>query len=315
MHTHDGSSFHSSHSHSHSHSGFSHSHGNPTALYADNHSTPGDYRQRIRYRPTEADMDKLRSTIKQLVRDWSAEVCKTMDAKMSTWHLLIVASRENRKGRRVTNRWRMLWISILNIYQPMRGKGDTRAVSWLLPQFGLRRHKLRVLVPGAGLGRLAFDIAHMGTHMFKWASSWANHFIQFTGFSCQGNEYSHYMLLTSNFILNRFVTHEPPRRNAIYVYETPSTKRINEHTIYPHVHTLSCIPNRDALLRPITIPDVFPSDIPREVDFSYVAGERHKHMLFNSIIILYQVTLRRCMERMKMTTASKDPIRLSGMLY
>ena len=45
---------------------------------------------------------------------------------------------------------------------------------------------VRVLVPGAGLGRLAFEIARLG-------------------YSCQGNEFSYFMLITSNFILNRFV--------------------------------------------------------------------------------------------------------------
>jgi hypothetical protein len=47
------------------------------------------------------------------------------------------------------------------------------------------RAGIKVLVPGAGLGRLAFDIAK-------------------SGFSTQGNEFSFYMLLASNFILNRY---------------------------------------------------------------------------------------------------------------
>jgi carnosine N-methyltransferase len=41
-----------------------------------------------------------------------------------------------------------------------------------------------VLVPGAGLGRLAFEIANLG-------------------FKCEGNEFSLYMLMASNFILNK----------------------------------------------------------------------------------------------------------------
>ena len=44
--------------------------------------------------------------------------------------------------------------------------------------------KVSVLVPGAGLGRLAFDIAQHG-------------------YCCQGNEFSVFMLLGSNFILNQ----------------------------------------------------------------------------------------------------------------
>ena len=46
------------------------------------------------------------------------------------------------------------------------------------------RGNLKILVPGAGLARLAHDIATMG-------------------FSVQGNEFSFYMLLSSNFILNQ----------------------------------------------------------------------------------------------------------------
>ncbi|KAG6830182.1 hypothetical protein H0H87_008958 [Tephrocybe sp. NHM501043] len=53
-----------SHSHSHSHetghSGHGHSHGS----HGDTHH---------RYRPTDFDMDKLRSTLKQFVRDWSEQ--------------------------------------------------------------------------------------------------------------------------------------------------------------------------------------------------------------------------------------------------
>ena len=41
-----------------------------------------------------------------------------------------------------------------------------------------------VLVPGAGLGRLAFEIARLG-------------------YSCQGNEWSLFMLFASNFVLNK----------------------------------------------------------------------------------------------------------------
>ena len=46
--------------------------------------------------------------------------------------------------------------------------------------------RLQVLVPGAGLGRLAFEIARRG-------------------FNCQGNEFSLFMLFASNFVLNKCV--------------------------------------------------------------------------------------------------------------
>lgn len=48
--------------------------------------------------------------------------------------------------------------------------------------------KVSVLVPGAGLGRLAWEIARLG-------------------YICQGNEWSFFMLFSSNFVLNRYNTY------------------------------------------------------------------------------------------------------------
>ena len=51
---------------------------------------------------------------------------------------------------------------------------------------GSDRGEVNVLVPGAGLGRLSYEVAKRG-------------------FSCQGNEFSLFMLFASNFVLNRYV--------------------------------------------------------------------------------------------------------------
>jgi carnosine N-methyltransferase len=56
----------SPHSHSQSHHR-SHDH--------DNRHDNQSHSHRQGYRPSEGDMDKLRSSLKQLVRDWSIEVC------------------------------------------------------------------------------------------------------------------------------------------------------------------------------------------------------------------------------------------------
>ncbi|CAK5271691.1 unnamed protein product [Mycena citricolor] len=118
------------HSHSHGHS-HTHEHGAGSA-------EP--------YTPTDFDMDKLRSTLKQFVRDWSEEGIVERDA----------------------------------CYQPIKDA--------LLRHYAsvseMERRKLRVLVPGSGLGRLAHDVASLG-------------------FACQGNEFSQFMLLASHCILNR----------------------------------------------------------------------------------------------------------------
>ncbi|KIK68422.1 hypothetical protein GYMLUDRAFT_91958 [Collybiopsis luxurians FD-317 M1] len=173
----------SPHPQSHSHSSASQSHS-----HSHSHSHP--------YKPTDFDMDKLRSTLKQFVRDWSLEG----------------------KEERETS------------YGPMKNA--------LLAHFSdipkEERRNFRVLVPGAGLGRLAYDVASLG-------------------FACQGNEFSHYMLLASFLILNK-------------------TEQANMHTIYPYVHSFSNLSDRPSLLRAITIPDVEPT-LPRGSSFSLVAGD------------------------------------------
>ncbi|KAH9996103.1 N2227-domain-containing protein [Russula vinacea] len=124
------------HSHDHPHT---HTHGSHS-----NSSTSPENTRRKR-RPTDFDMDKVRSTLKQLVRDWSEE------------------GKDEREAS----------------YRPIKEA--------LLEHFSdipmHERNNFRVLVPGAGLGRLAYDVAKLG-------------------FTCQGNEFSHYMLLTSFFIIN-----------------------------------------------------------------------------------------------------------------
>ncbi|TRM67153.1 N2227-like protein-domain-containing protein [Schizophyllum amplum] len=169
------------HSHSHGHGSHSHSHDAPA-------SAPG--RKRRRYKPTEFDMDKLRSTLKQFGKE---------ERELS--------------------------------YEPMKA-ALIEHFSDIPPE---ERRNFRVLVPGAGLGRLAYDVAKLG-------------------FACQGNEFSHYMLLASYYMLNK-------------------TEKIGQHTIYPYVHSFSNLRDRASLLRPIPIPDVLPSDLPPDSGFSYVAGD------------------------------------------
>ena len=64
------------------------------------------------------------------------------------------------------------------------------------------RSKLRVLVPGVGLGRLAFDVAQLGEFLVNSRITLSLIHWVFLGFESQGNEFSHYMLLASYFMLN-----------------------------------------------------------------------------------------------------------------
>ena len=93
-----------------------------------------------------AELDKIRTVLKQFVRDWSDQ---------------------GEKER-------------LDCYSPILKELDS-----IHENVGVEeRGKLKILVPGAGLARLAHDIATLG-------------------FSVQGNEFSFYMLLSSDFILNQ----------------------------------------------------------------------------------------------------------------
>ncbi|EJU01374.1 N2227-domain-containing protein [Dacryopinax primogenitus] len=187
--------------HTHEHGAHGHSHGRHSHGHAHTHervvgssSVPAhEHRQKV----SEPDMDKLRSTLKQFVRDWSAEGKKERDEQ---YEPILQALEEHFKD---------------------------------IPEDG--RSDIQVLVPGAGLGRLTWEVVNRG-------------------FSCQGNEFSYFMLLSSFFMLNR----------------SPET---NKWTIYPHIHSLSNLQSEASLLQPIMIPDVLPGERKQGPDFSQVAGD------------------------------------------
>ncbi|KAK2902338.1 carnosine N-methyltransferase isoform X1 [Channa argus] len=148
-------------------------------------------------RPTSTfDMDKLKSTIKQFVRDWS----------------------EVGQGERDTS------------YKPI-----IQEIQRLFPDEQYDVSKVSVLVPGAGLGRLAWEIARLG-------------------YTCQGNEWSLFMLFSSNFVLNR-------------------CEKVNALTLYPWIHQFSNNKKSSDQTRPIRFPDVNPQSLPINSDFSMVAGD------------------------------------------
>ena len=97
-------------------------------------------------RPNLSEMDKVSSVPRRVVRDWSAD-----------------GETERRQ-----------------CYQPIIDELCAR-----LPSTGdAPLSAVRVLVPGAWLGRLAFEIAKLGN-------------------TCQDNEFALFMLFASNFVLNR----------------------------------------------------------------------------------------------------------------
>ncbi|KAK4505600.1 hypothetical protein PRZ48_003563 [Zasmidium cellare] len=131
---------------------------------------------------TRNDFDKARSTIRQIYRDWSAEGLPERHACFSP----IMAA--------------------LETYLPAASPAQ--------------RHFSRVLVPGAGLGRLVFDIC-------------------LAGYSVEGTEISYHQVLASQYLINY-------------------TDRAREHTLYPWALSFSNHQTRDNQLRGVKIPDIHP---------------------------------------------------------
>lgn len=123
-HSHD---HHAGHSHSHPHS---HSHSYSHARAEESQST-GTEQGGESSKPTQAEndlaQDKVRSTIRSLVRDWAVEGKPERDA---------------------------CYLPILEALERHFSESETRA-----------RSSRRVLVPGCGLGRLAMEIAAKGAFL------------------------------------------------------------------------------------------------------------------------------------------------------
>lgn len=160
---------------------------------------------------SQMEIEKIQSTLKQFVRDWSD------------------VGKEERK---------MSYTPIMNelekLYPRLEGNSDDSGLDSTSRPDKLR-NKIKVLVPGSGLGRLAYDIAKRG-------------------FECQGNEFSLYMLIASNYVLNRCKT-----RNC--------------KEIYPWIHQFTNNIKMGDMLASVKFPDVDPADISEDAQFSMVAGD------------------------------------------
>ncbi len=131
------------------------------------------------------DLDKARNTLRQLYRDWAAEGATERAA----------------------------------CYGPVLNALETEFAT--VP--AAERGAIRVLVPGAGLGRLVFDIC-------------------VAGFAVEGNEISYHQLLTSSFILNH-------------------TSQGQQHPLYPWALGFANHLTRANQLQKVMVPDVHPCSV------------------------------------------------------
>nr|POF24007.1 carnosine n-methyltransferase [Quercus suber] len=132
---------------------------------------------------TPSDMDKARSTIRQFYRDWSAE---------------------GRSERQAS-------------FAPILTALDDHG----LAKEPAKRHQLQILVPGAGLGRLVFELCA-------------------AGYAVEGNEISYHQLLASNYILN-------------------CTQRSQQHTVYPWALGFGNHVSRTQQMQGVAVPEEHPA--------------------------------------------------------
>lgn len=139
-------------------------------------------------------LEKVQSVFKQLMRDWS-----TLGAS-------------ERK----------------QCYEPIITEIEAN-----YPEDKFNRGEIYVLVPGAGLGRLAFEIASRG-------------------FECQGNEFNMFMLIVSYYVLNH-------------------CKVVDEYSIYPWIHNYCNNIRAEDQMAEARFPDVKPTA--PQGNFSMSAGD------------------------------------------
>eukprot|EP00049_Salpingoeca_infusionum_P023682 m.13397 g.13397 ORF g.13397 m.13397 type:complete len:391 (-) comp5940_c0_seq2:32-1204(-) len=156
---------------------------------------PDDLPQHLRsHKPSDFDMDKVYTTLKQFYRDWSAQGA---EERASCYGVILDCVDKLFEDR--------------------------------------PNETVRVLTPGAGLGRLAWEFAHRG-------------------YISQGNEFSAYMLFGANFILN-------------------GQSGPEAFSIFPFAHQFCNQFSTKAQLQEVKIPDVDPSSLPPNSDFSMCAGD------------------------------------------
>lgn len=159
-----------------------------------------------------ADIDKVSYVFKNIMRDWSAEGAEERDAS----HRPIIEQ--------------------LMSHFPQVSATTTGSQGAACGDPDCSPPGPRVLVPGAGLGRLCLDIAAKG-------------------FQAEGNEHSWYMLIASNFLLN-------------------CTSRCNQLAVHPWAALCNNQRSLDLQLREVTFPDRLPGEACiREGSLSMSAGD------------------------------------------
>lgn len=173
-----------------------------------------------------SDVDKARSTLRQMYRDWSFE--GSLERKAC--------------------------------YEPVIA--DVVKAFWRAPS----KNDVKILVPGAGLGRLVFELCRRG-------------------YTVEGNEISYHQLIASNWVLNH-------------------TVKGQQFDLYPFALDFSNVISREQQLKKVKVPDVHPGSALDDVfgrtkgnaadrmsmtaaDFVVLYGDEEHKDVFDAVVTVY----------------------------
>ena len=108
-----------------------------------------------------------------------------------------------------------------------------------------RRADMKILVPGCGLGRLAWEISQLGWYTYSSKISVGLIRILFLGFDTTANELSFFMTLALRFL-----------------FSPKATSSVNEHWLRPYAYWFSHQKSNESLFRRVSFPDVIPRFTP-----------------------------------------------------
>ncbi|KAF2792499.1 methyltransferase [Melanomma pulvis-pyrius CBS 109.77] len=172
--------------------------------------------ERLGVKAGRADVDKAKSCVNQFYREWSAE-----------------GALEREK-----------------CFDPVVGALNAEFASRALTAPDMDRSELSVLAPGAGLGRLVFDICR-------------------AGFTVEGNEISYHELMASSLVLNH-------------------TQTARQYTIAPFALSGSNHLTRADQFQTFQVPDIHPAtDLARAAGNSRVPADERMSMATGDFCVLY----------------------------
>jgi carnosine N-methyltransferase len=170
---------------------------------------------RMNVQTSQNDMEKARSCINQFYREWSAE------------------------GAVERSKCFVPVIEALNSEFSLRSQANTQS----------DRAEVKVLVPGAGLGRLVLDVCR-------------------AGFSVEGNEISYHEIMASSLVLNH-------------------TERAKQYMIAPFALNCSNHISRDDQFQTFQIPDIHPHSALANTETSNVPAHERMSMSTGDFCVLY----------------------------